>query len=83
MNAGAARPAPGDSRSGPLFFEIAEAEMRALQIEAERIAAARATRAAAVDLAERAYRQRGQMLLRAAPASAFIAKARRQMEASR
>ena len=86
MNAGAARPTPGDvrdERSGLLLFETAQAEIEAARKASERKAAARVTRAAAVDLAERAHRQRGQRLLRAVPASAFIAKARAQMEAGR
>jgi hypothetical protein len=46
---------------------------------AESAAVDRAARFAAVERAERAHRMRGQALLRATPAAAFIAKARAQM----
>jgi hypothetical protein len=63
----------------PLSGEITDFET--LRAAAEAAAADRAARFAAVERAEHQHRLRGQALLRATPAAAFIAKARRQMEA--
>lgn len=58
-------------------------DVEQIRAESDRRIAERDARFEAVARAEAEHRRRGQALLRAAPASAFIAKARQQMESGR